>query len=440
MMIKKPFIFALQAIIALSAWAAINSYIPNIIIKSIANDSKFISEYHIILIITLIASPFMYLLGEIWAQRFVEIKFIDERTKFFNKYQGQRIAESNLFSQNASIIKEGIRISKVDIPVFIFANIILLSSIAGKNNEYMIAVISAYIIGLLSIIIPYLLSRNRYNDLAFVDSLPLELFKNYTSMYPTFSYGIVNKKFKEIFFKSSSIVKDKILLSVKDSILPSTLISCGMLTTFAIAAYLFYSNDKPINNLIPLYFHITLITNLFLQLSSKIPTYVGYKAALKLYDTESITIPNKIASLEEINDLFELRLFNGTAIKISKKTSYKIVGVNGIGKSTFLREFAKLAEKIATDVLYLNASSDLDVIKNITQHRSDGQRQINNLNTALDLRPNILILDESTSNIDSINLKLISEKLKLYLQTGGIIFYVTHDTSDYLDNSILINM
>jgi ABC-type bacteriocin/lantibiotic exporter with double-glycine peptidase domain len=243
-----------------------------------------------------------------------------------------------------------------------------------------------------------------------------------------------------IFLTSSAIVKEKILLSVKDSILPSTLISCGMLTTFSIAAYLFYINDDPIKNLIPLYFHITLITNIFLQLSSKIPTYIGYKAALKIYDIESINIAKKITSLKKISDLFKLKLLNGTAIEISKKTSYKIVGINGIGKSTFLREFAKMAEKITTDVLYLNASSDLDVISNITQLRSDGQRQINNLNMALELRPNILILDESTSNIDSINLKLISEKLKIYLQTGGIIFYVTHDTYDYLEDSISITM
>jgi energy-coupling factor transporter ATP-binding protein EcfA2 len=439
-MSKKPFIFALQAIIALSAWAAINSYIPNNIIKNLSDDSKFASQYDIVLIIMLIASPFMYLLGEIWAQRFVEIKFIDERIKFFKKYQGQRIAESNLFSQNASIIKEGIRISKVDIPVFISANIILISSMAGKNNSYISAVISSYIIGFLSIAIPYLLSRNKYSDLAFVDSLPLELFKNYASMYPTFSYGTVNKKFIGIFLKSSAIVKEKILLSVKDSILPSTLISCGTLTTFSVAAYLFFINDESIKNLIPLYFHITLITNIFLQLSAKIPTYIGYKAALKKYNVESINFAKKIISIEKISDLFELKLVNGTAIQISKKTSYKIVGINGIGKSTFLREFAKLAEKITNDVLYLNASSDLDVINNVTQHQSDGQRQINNLNMALQLMPNILILDESTSNIDSINLKLIIEKLKVYLQSGGIIFYVTHDTSDYLENSISITM
>jgi phosphate transport system ATP-binding protein len=70
---------------------------------------------------------------------------------------------------------------------------------------------------------------------------------------------------------------------------------------------------------------------------------------------------------------------------IPERSVTALIGPSGCGKSTFLREFAKLAEKITNDVLYLNASSDLDVINNVTQHQSDGQRQINNLNMALQL-------------------------------------------------------
>lgn len=117
-------------------------------------------------------------------------------------------------------------------------------------------------------------------------------------------------------------------------------------------------------------------------------------------------------------------LFECEQLSVGMGDRVGIIGANGTGKSTLLRLI------IGTDTTYQGQiqlhTSQVAYIPQLKEQstESGGEQMKRYLDEALAQRPELLILDEPTANLDLQNIKWLIQQLKRY---RGTILAVSHD-------------
>ncbi len=131
-------------------------------------------------------------------------------------------------------------------------------------------------------------------------------------------------------------------------------------------------------------------------------------------------------------------------ININKLTIYEnqkigIVGVNGSGKTTLLK---LISHELLPETGTIKTTGKLAYVKqldeetNFVSTQSGGEKMMALLEEKLQEKPDILLLDEPSSNLDYLHLEEITQKLKKY---AGTLLMISHDRTllDEVCHSIL---
>lgn len=418
----------LLSIIFLTSWAASLAIFPTNISQELFTQN---SEYGFLFWISvclLIFSPFFKFLGFIYAQKYVEQDFIIKRFSLFDKYEGYPIPENTLFSQNAYLIKEGQKISEIDIPVFIIVIIFTVISSATKDGVYYLGLLLAIIIGSIAIVLSSFLSKLQLKNLQSSDEIPMHLYKEFTQSYPSLKFGVWRNLLNNRFTDASQFTANIWVRLTKISMLPGVLVESGTLISVMTVAltYWIYDADK-LSDLFPLYFQITAITTLFLQISVQIPTLRAFRDYLKSSQHQFFKYPQSIKLLITADSvrIDANEIINEFKFLFGK--IYLINGSNGSGKTTLLTQLSMaISEQLS--LIFLNSKTSISFMKYevIYSEFSDGQRQLFNLQFAISQNPKVLVLDEALSGLDNASLINATKLIKNYCLSGGLALMVEH--------------
>ena len=141
-------------------------------------------------------------------------------------------------------------------------------------------------------------------------------------------------------------------------------------------------------------------------------------------------------------------ILDSVNFELRNKEVIGIVGRNGSGKSSFLKILAGVDGLDSGKIEYANetklvyVSQDGNLISSDQHHYqeehgklenlSGGEKRQISLNSAFEIKPDILILDEPTNHLDIIAIQKLEEKIKSF--EGGVVL-VSHDRY-FLDNIV----
>ena len=416
------------AITMLVIWGAIMAFCPTYLSSEIGNGYY---KPDIFLVLGLIVfSPVVRVAGVMFSQRHAEREFVNNRLRFFYIYDGYHIKEECLFTQNSFLIKEGEKISSVDIPVFICLIVMIFISAAFKDKTYQIGIGLALIVGGISACYSYWCSEKYLGEVAVSDVPTSNLYRSFTSAFPSLSIGLLKDRFLNEFRGASNHSRECSMKLLKYSITPAAIIEFGTFSAFVItsAIYLTIGNGK-VTEVVPLFFHLSIMTSMMFPLSSQIPTLLSYRRIVNERNSGVESRESRMLSNFDVHTTnlgFRVRFYDiDSPVFFKFGSAYVIEGGNGSGKSTFLRRFARKIQS-QTSVCYLTSGAALrDPERSITK-LSDGQRQSENLIIALEQKPELIILDEALSGVSMKDMELASMMLNEFISEGGLVISVSH--------------
>jgi ATPase components of ABC transporters with duplicated ATPase domains len=140
----------------------------------------------------------------------------------------------------------------------------------------------------------------------------------------------------------------------------------------------------------------------------------------------------QIITISNVKQTFGERiLFDIPQLTVEKGARIGVIGRNGSGKSTLLKMLAKL-QTIETGTIRINGNSlFVPQIQDKIDYHSGGEKTKQALQNAFLQQPDILLLDEPTTNLDINNIKNIIE---LTLNYDGTLLIASHDRA-YLDKT-----
>lgn len=120
----------------------------------------------------------------------------------------------------------------------------------------------------------------------------------------------------------------------------------------------------------------------------------------------------------------EKLLFEHERLVVSTNKIVAIVGANGTGKTTFLNKIAESLKNKDHQVEFDGSYVMVHQISETTDPLSGGEKVKKALNKAFARKPNLLLLDEPSANLDETTQRWLSKRLKEY---HGIVLLVSHD-------------
>lgn len=116
-------------------------------------------------------------------------------------------------------------------------------------------------------------------------------------------------------------------------------------------------------------------------------------------------------------------LFTADNLQVDNSGVVGIIGNNGGGKSTLIKMIAGIDHDYEGTI---QVDGSLEYVQQINPHadRSGGQTEIRQIQLALRQRPEILILDEPTSNLDENHQNWLIKQIN---QFRGIVLLISHD-------------
>lgn len=120
----------------------------------------------------------------------------------------------------------------------------------------------------------------------------------------------------------------------------------------------------------------------------------------------------------------EKLLFEYERLVVSTNKIVAIVGANGTGKTTFLNKIAESLKNKDHRVEFDGSYVMVHQISETTDPLSGGGKVKKALNKAFARKPNLLLLDEPSANLDETTQRWLSKRLKEY---HGIVLLVSHD-------------
>lgn len=116
-------------------------------------------------------------------------------------------------------------------------------------------------------------------------------------------------------------------------------------------------------------------------------------------------------------------LFTATKLDAHQGEIVGVIGKNGAGKSTLLNMLLQQDRDYSGQI---TVEGTMSFVPQINRHESlsGGQRTIKKIKQALSLRPDILIMDEPTSNLDEANQDWLIAQME---QFNGLVVMVSHD-------------
>lgn len=122
------------------------------------------------------------------------------------------------------------------------------------------------------------------------------------------------------------------------------------------------------------------------------------------------------------------KLFEIPNLIIQDNEKIGIVGKNGSGKSTFLNIISKEINQDTGNVKINGKFSYIKQLDNISANQnvktSGGEQMLKAINTALNEKPDILLADEPSSNLDIFNIEYLTKKLAGF---KGTLLLISHD-------------
>lgn len=120
----------------------------------------------------------------------------------------------------------------------------------------------------------------------------------------------------------------------------------------------------------------------------------------------------------------EKLLFEHERLVVSTNKIVAIVGANGTGKTTFLNRIVESLQNGNHQVEFDGSYVMVHQISETTDPLSGGEKVKKALNKAFARKPNLLLLDEPSANLDETTQRWLSKRLKEY---HGIVLLVSHD-------------
>ena len=120
-------------------------------------------------------------------------------------------------------------------------------------------------------------------------------------------------------------------------------------------------------------------------------------------------------------------ILNNINFKLDQGETVAVVGPSGSGKSTFLKQLK--ANDLLNKVGLSNYSLDSKI-----EHMSGGERQRIAIARQLMYQPEILLLDESTSALDTQNKEKIEDIIFKLADEGVAILWITHSNDQSMRN------
>ena len=117
-------------------------------------------------------------------------------------------------------------------------------------------------------------------------------------------------------------------------------------------------------------------------------------------------------------------LFEHERLVVSSNKIIAIVGANGTGKTTFLNRIVESLQNGNHQVEFDGSYVMVHQISETTDPLSGGEKVKKALNKAFARKPNLLLLDEPSANLDETTQRWLSKRLKEY---HGIVLLVSHD-------------
>lgn len=111
-------------------------------------------------------------------------------------------------------------------------------------------------------------------------------------------------------------------------------------------------------------------------------------------------------------------LFTHNRLVISGKKIIGIVGRNGVGKTTFLKQIISIIKNSGESFAYVAQ------LQETTDPISGGEKVKKNLLKSFNSKPDILILDEPSANLDEEQCSWLMDKMRLFI---GVILVVSHN-------------
>jgi hypothetical protein len=318
--------------------------------------------------------------------------------------------------------------------------IFTLFSAITKDAIYCFGLLLAYLIGAAAILLSIFLSKLQLQDLQNADEAPMGLYKEFMQSYPSLKFGVWRNLLNTRFFQASQATSKIWVRLVKTSLLPGVLIEAGTLISMLVVALIYWTKgiDK-LGELFPLYFQITAITVLFLQISVQIPTLKAFQNYISQSKGYSLRRSHSLVMSKTDEELAVSLIDENNVLKFLFGKCYLINGLNGSGKTTLLTDLSRLISS-EISLISLNSRTIISFMGNdhIYTDFSDGQRQLFNLEQAISYAPKVLILDEALSGLDKFALNKASGLIDSYCLSGGLVLMVEHGylPSNFIDLKI----